>query len=100
MKQQIDFRQWQALTPAAQGRWQIWCLAHDYAPVEVHRRTRWEDEGRLWHAPTIGQLIEYLAEHGRLDHDRWGLILLPCAHDALADLCDALWQAASAILEG
>jgi hypothetical protein len=100
MKQQITLDQWLSLTPGAQRRWVDWCTAHDYAPPAVQHRARWEDLGRLWHAPTIGQLLAYLAEHGRLDHDRWGLVVLPCELAALAGLCDALWRTASALLEG
>lgn len=98
MKRRIDAAQWQALAPTAQRRWQGWCMAHAYEPSELHRGPRWE--ARLWHAPTVGQLIEFLAERERLDHDRWGLVVLPCEHGRLADLCDALWAAATALLEG
>jgi hypothetical protein len=69
MKQQINAGQWQALAPQAQWRWQAWCRAHEYPPIELRRPARWED-GWLAQAPSVGQFIEYLAEEGRLDHDR------------------------------
>ncbi|HET8630497.1 MAG TPA: hypothetical protein VFL91_24015 [Thermomicrobiales bacterium] len=99
MKQRIDLGQWRDLAPGARRRWADWCLERDYEPPAVAHGRHWEDS-RLWHAPTVGQLIEFLAERERLDHDRWGLVVLPCEHGRLADLCDALWAAATALLEG
>ncbi len=109
MKQRITLDQLNELSPNGQKKLLEWEIEHGYAPEDTARSEHLE-KNYLLREPNIGQMIEFLDEHGDFIYSKQG-----SGNEYLywttrergkkqnkhmrKELCDTLWKAVKEVLE-
>lgn len=105
MKHNITIDQWNELSDSLKLAYQKWCSSNGYEKPRTHIINHPNlSKGRLFNAPSIGQMIEFLDNKSSTFEE----LIIICKHDSdhgvnyvvvvnalinnSEELCDALWD--------